>query len=520
VSEIDTDRFWRLLAINRAIAAAMDHGALLQLVVDRTAEFLESRVAVLVLGTVGGDATVAASVGLDSDTAAAFRAPLNEAIGQRLYGYLSCAPERFLAVPVLYGGTIHGILAVCREHVAFDDDDAQLLSALGDQVAIALANADHVRRLAEAVSALSDVDRRKDEFLGMLSHELRNPLAPIRTAIYLLSKIDPQSESAARARLVIQRQTEQLTRLIDDLLDTTRIARGKITVVRERIDVTNVVRRVAEDYRSTLTEQGLTFQIHIPPRPLWIDADRTRIAQVIGNLLHNAAKFTTPGGEVVLAIRAFDASVEISVRDTGSGIPAELTNRIFEPFVQGEGSLARTRGGLGLGLALVKAVVELHGGAVRVASEGPDRGAEFVISLPLAPPRRLARRPPPKIAVAVAPHRVLVIDDNRDAAESLAELAELFGHTADVAYDAASGLELLRETHPDVVFCDIGLPDMNGYEFAKRARAALGHHVRLIAVSGYAQPSDVTKALDAGFDSHVAKPPDPALIDRLLGNAA
>jgi len=518
VPRIDTDRFWQLLAINRAIAAAMDHSALLQLVVDRTAEFLECRVAALVLGTAGGEATIAASVGLDSGSTSSFRAPLNEMIGQALCGFLSCTPERFMAVPVLHGGAIRGILAVYRDDAAFGDADAQLLSALGDQVAIALANADHLRRLGEAVSALSEVDRRKDEFLGMLSHELRNPLAPIRTAIFLLSKIDPQSETAGRARLVIQRQTEQLTRLIDDLLDTTRIARGKIAIVCERIDVSDVVRRVAEDYRSMLIEQQLTFHLEAPAPAVWIDGDRTRLAQVIGNLLHNAVKFTPPGGEVVLAVRAFESTVEIAVRDTGSGVAPEWASRIFEPFVQAQRSLARTGDGLGLGLAVVKGVVQLHGGTVRVVSEGLHRGAAFVISLPLAPARQVERPVPPKIAMRVHPRRVLVIDDNRDAAESLAELAELFGHTAEVTYDATSGLEMVGKMCPDVVFCDIGLPGIDGYEFARRVRAIVGPDLQLIAVSGYAQPNDVTRALEAGFNAHVAKPPDPAHIDRLLGN--
>jgi len=350
----------------------------------------------------------------------------------------------------------------------------------------------------------------------MLSHELRNPLAPIRTAIYLLSRVDPQSDAASRARSVIQRQTDHLTRLIDDLLDVTRIARGKITLRRHRINVLEVVRRAAEDHRSMLAAQRLTFNIAIPAGELWVDGDPTRIAQIVGNLLQNAAKFTPEGGQVTLSVTSAGPLVEIAVRDTGAGIEAELLDRVFEPFVQSEKSLARTGGGLGLGLALVRGIVELHGGTVNVASAGLGKGAIFVVRLPLAEAPIAARVRPARAPGRVNSRRVLVVDDNRDAAESLAELVALFGHTVDVAYDGPSAIESIRNTHPDVVLCDIGLPGMTGYELARTVRDARGSGIRLIAVSGYAQPDDVKKAVDAGFDAHIAKPPDPGLVDRLL----
>ena len=510
------ERLIELLAINRAIAAASDYPALLRLVAERSATFIDAELAMLLLADESGDATIVASVGLGEARARSFRAVLDERIGPRLCEFIGCVPDKFLAAPVVESGTIRGILAVYRRSAEFTDADAAMLSALADQVAIALANVGHVRRLENAIGALRDADRRKDEFLGMLSHELRNPLAPIRTAIYLLSRVDPQSESASRARLVIQRQTDHLTRLIDDLLDVTRIARGKITLRRERLNVIEVVRRASEDHRSMLSAHGLTFTLDVPPDAVWVEGDPTRIAQVVGNLLQNAAKFTQTGGQVFLTVRTAARLVEISVRDTGAGIEPELLDRLFEPFVQSERSLARTAGGLGLGLALVKGVVELHGGTAHVISAGSGQGAEFLVRLPLAVAPRRYGTAAVRSADRVNSRRVLVVDDNRDAAESLAELVALFGHSVEVAYDGASAIEMAQTTSPDVVLCDIGLPGINGYEVARRIRARASDAVRLIAVSGYAQPDDVKKAVDAGFDAHIAKPPDPAVLDRLL----
>lgn len=388
------DRLIELLAINRSIASASDYGALLRLVVDRTASFLDAQVVVLLLGDDAGDATIAASFGLDPAEARSFKASLDEGIGQLLCGFIGCAPERFLAAPVVESGAIRGILATYRRAVEFSDADATLLSALADQVAIALVNLRQMQQLENAVAALRDADRRKDEFLGMLSHELRNPLAPIRTAIFLLARVDPQSESASRARQVIQRQTDHLTRLIDDLLDVTRIARGKITLRREPVNMIDVVRRAADDHRSMLATQGLKFRINIPQETLWVEGDRTRIAQVVGNLLQNAAKFTPAEGEVSLALTPMASSIALSVHDTGGGIEPEMLPHVFEPFVQSEKSLARSGGGLGLGLALVKGIVELHGGTVRAISRGLGLGAEFIVTLPLATaPRPDAQRP-------------------------------------------------------------------------------------------------------------------------------
>jgi signal transduction histidine kinase/CheY-like chemotaxis protein len=378
--------------------------------------------------------------------------------------------------------------------------------------------ADRTAGLEAAHAALREAGRRKDDFLGMLSHELRNPLAPIHNAVHLLERAGPASEQAARARAVIGRQAEHLARLVDDLLDVTRIARGKIELRRERIDLADVVRRAAEDFRTLVEDPGLALHVTVPAAPLWCDADPTRITQVVGNLLHNAAKYTAPPGEVEVTLAAAGPdAAELRVRDTGAGIEPALLPHLFEAFVQGPRSLARSDGGLGLGLALVKGIVELHGGSVSARSDGPGRGAEVRARLPLAA-AAAAEAPPPAASGSTAPRRILVVDDNVDAAETLSDLLRMLGHAVDVAYDGPSALARARASHPDVVLCDLGLPGMSGYDVARalRAAAGAGRPVRLLAVSGYAQPEDVRRAAEAGFDGHVSKPCDLAVIERLI----
>jgi signal transduction histidine kinase/CheY-like chemotaxis protein len=370
--------------------------------------------------------------------------------------------------------------------------------------------------LREANARLREADRRKDEFLGMLSHELRNPLAPIRNSVYLLSRADPGTEQARRARGVIERQTEHLTRLVDDLLDVTRIARGKIQLRRARVDLREVVLRAADDFRLTLDDRGVALGVDLPHASVWADADPTRVNQVVGNLLHNATKFTRSGDEVAVSLRVVDRSAELRVRDTGAGIDPALLPRVFEPFVQGERTLARTEGGLGLGLALVKGIAELHGGSVCVESAGRGRGAEFIVRLPAVAAAAPHERAPATDGERGRGRRVLVVDDNADAAESLADVVKLLGHEVEVAFDGPAALERARASHPDVLLCDLGLPGIDGYEVARRLRAEGGRGMRLIAVSGYAQPEDVSRALEVGFDAHLAKPPPPEEIERLL----
>lgn len=369
--------------------------------------------------------------------------------------------------------------------------------------------------LRDSEQQLREADRRKDEFLGMLSHELRNPLAPIRNALYILDHVDVASQQARRAKDVVNRQTMHLARLVDDLLDVTRITRGKVELRRVNLDLVALARRTVDDYRAVMRERGLDLIILVPEEPIIVNGDETRLAQVLGNLLSNAAKFTPAGGSVTLAMNKIGGNVVVHVRDTGVGIPRELLPTIFDPFVQARQTLARTEGGLGLGLALVKGLTELHGGRVGVTSV-VDMGTDFTIELPLAPGEASVGQAK-ETRAAARTHRVLVVDDNVDAAQSLAELVRLFGHEVDVVYDGPSALTSVAANRPDVVLCDLGLPGMDGYEVAKALRAKLDGGIRLVAVSGYAQPEDIKKSIAAGFDAHLAKPPDPAHIERLFG---
>ena len=375
-----------------------------------------------------------------------------------------------------------------------------------------------VTELVEAQDALREAARHKDEFLGMLSHELRNPLSPIRNSVYILEHVDPTAEQAKRARSVITRQTEHLTRLVDDLLDVTRIARGKIELRRSRLDLREVVLRAGDDFRLMLEDRGVAFRTALPEAKVWADADATRITQIVGNLLHNAAKFTRRGDEVTLSLQAVEDCAQIRVRDTGAGLDATLLPTVFEPFVQGERTLARTEGGLGLGLALVRGIAELHDGSVRAESAGKGRGADFIVRLPLLEPAVPEDAPCAGTERSRGHRRVLVVDDNVDAAESLSDIVRMLGHSTEVAYDGPSAIEKARANPPDVVLCDIGLPGMSGYEVAKTLRANGLRGVQLVAVSGYAQPEDVKAAVEAGFDRHIAKPASPEEIERILAS--
>jgi DNA-binding response OmpR family regulator len=359
---------------------------------------------------------------------------------------------------------------------------------------------------AENAAILQEADRRKNEFLGVLSHELRNPLAPIRNALFILRRAQPGGEQANRAQAVIERQVGHLTRLVDDLLDVTRISRGKIQLVRVRTDLAEVVRRTAEDHKGLFAGGQLALEVSCP-QPLWVEGDVTRLAQIVGNLLANAAKFTDPGGHVRVSAAREGAFAVVRVRDSGIGIAAEVLPRVFDAFVQEEATLHRSRGGLGLGLSLVRGLVEMHGGRVTAHSDGLDQGSEFTISLPTASgapgpsPRTEGRAAPPR-------RRVVLVEDNQDAAETLREVLELGGHdVVAVAHDGNTGIERVRALQPDVVLCDVGLPGKDGYEVARAIRSdpALAA-TRLVALTGYATPEDQRRAAEAGFDHHLSKP--------------
>jgi PAS domain S-box-containing protein len=365
---------------------------------------------------------------------------------------------------------------------------------------------EEVRR---ANAKLVEADRRKNEFLAVLSHELRNPLAPIRNSLYVLDRAAPGGEQARRARQVIERQVGQLARLVDDLLDVTRIARNKIDLKLGRLDLGRLVLRTIEDHRAGFEKAGVRVDHHPSAAPVFVDGDESRLVQVVANLLQNAAKFTPAGGQVSVRVAADPGAGRALVRvaDTGVGMTEEVLGRLFEPFSQADSTLDRSKGGLGLGLALARGLVDLHGGSVGARSAGPGHGSELTVSLPLAAPRTDS---PGERSVApeTTRRRVLVIENNRDGANSLREMLELEGQEVEVAYNGRDGLAKARTFRPDLVLCDIGLPEMNGYQIARGIRADPElPSARLVALSGYALPEDLRRAREAGFDEHIAKPP-------------
>ena len=380
---------------------------------------------------------------------------------------------------------------------------------------------DH-RRLQEALreraAELVDADRRKDEFLAMLAHELRNPLAPLRTSLELLGL---GVEGRERFLEMAERQVRHLVRLVDDLLDVSRITRGKITLQREPVLLSDVVDRAVEQSRSLIDARGQTLTVSLPREELRVEADLVRLVQVIGNLLSNATKYTPTSGSIWVTAERVGEEVVLRVRDTGLGLAPELLPRVFDLFVQGDAGLDRTRGGLGIGLTLVRALVELHGGRVAATSAGPGLGSEFVVHLPALPGAMPAESRLERASPSGRRLRVLVVEDNHDAAESLTTLLQLWGHDVRVAYDGPAALRLAEAETPDVILSDIGLPGMDGYELARqlRARPAFGRVV-LVALSGYGRDEDRRMAAEAGFDHHLVKPPELDTLLQLIGNVA
>jgi PAS domain S-box-containing protein len=372
---------------------------------------------------------------------------------------------------------------------------------------------------------LQEADRRKNEFLALLSHELRNPLAAIRNALYLLDPRGTEDPSLREAWEMLDRQSSVLASLVDDLLDVFRITHQKVSLHREHLDLVHLARLAVGDLQSALEHQGLTIGGEFPASPVWVVADKTRLTQVLMNVLNNAAKYTRPGGQVRVAVTADREARRalLLVKDTGVGIAPEMLPHVFDAFCQGELGLARTQGGLGLGLALVKGLVELHGGTVSVASAGVGLGSTFTVALPLSSAphgQNAAARPRPPVALPPPPGRklrILIIEDNRDTARSLRTLLQRYGHEVEMAHDGVAGVERSLAWKPDVVLCDLGLPELDGYQVAQALRAdprTVG--TRLIAVSGYGLEDDRRRTTEAGFDLHLIKPVDPSELQRLL----
>jgi signal transduction histidine kinase len=405
----------------------------------------------------------------------------------------------------------------------FRDDEMSLSITIARQLAFALQRHRSVQALLDAQRQLAVADRRKDEFIATLAHELRNPLAPITNAIALLSRDESTSPLQKEACALIERQTARLTRLVDDLLDVSRITSGRVLLKRSHVTLEAIIERAVETARPLIEREHHRLTVHLASDPIWVYADASRLEQVVVNLLSNAAKYTSPGGSIRIESDLEGEIAVLSVADNGIGIDEALLPQVFDLFTQSERTLDRARGGLGVGLSVVDGLVKMHGGKVEVTSE-VGRGSRFVIRVPAVPAPAIAApgvAPPVRREVRPDPRprhqRVLIVDDNADAADSMRMLLDAEGRQIEVSHDGQSALERAQELRPDVIFLDIGLPDMDGYEVVRRMRQvpALADTL-IVAISGYGQPDDLKRSLEAGFDRHLVKPVDPDAIEHLL----
>lgn len=376
------------------------------------------------------------------------------------------------------------------------------------------------RKLAE--DALRNADRRKDEFLATLSHELRNPLAPIRNALEIMRLAGGDTALVEHARAIMERQLLQLVRITDDLLDVSRITQNKLDLRRERIDLRTVLEGAVEATRPLIDAERHALALDLPAEPAWLDADFTRLAQAFANLLNNAAKYTEPGGRIRIGAVVNRAEATITVADNGIGIPPAMLPSIFDMFMQFEGSRDRAQGGLGLGLTLVKRLVELHGGTIQAHSDGPGHGSEFVVRLPLAAADEV-HATSPRVRSKTKAHagcRILIAEDNPDAAEMLRIMLTVMGQEVRVAWDGIQAVAMAKTFEPQIALLDIGMPRMDGYEAARRIRALLGTRVVLVALTGWGQDEDIRRAREAGFDRHLTKPAEPEAFEELIATCA
>jgi signal transduction histidine kinase len=419
-----------------------------------------------------------------------------EAMKKGLSDYVLKKPENYGRLPI----AVQGAIERARMKAALEEKERQL----------------HYR-----AEQLAEANRRKDEFLAMLAHELRNPLTPLLNAAHLLQKAsDPDTVEAVRG--MIGRQTSHMARLIDDLLDVSRITRGTIELRMNRVDIVRLAQEVVADLRASFDTAGQSLELHVPEHPVCVEGDATRLRQVVANLVENAFKFSNPGGRTAVRITG-ERDAVLAVRDSGIGIDENVLPRLFDVFTQADHSLDRTRGGLGLGLALVKGLVERHGGRVQANSEGSGRGAEFTVMLPLAGEQKTFAQAPQKRRQRKQRLDILVVEDNRDAAQTLGKLLELEGHKVSLAYSGSEALNAFAERVPHVVICDLGLPGMDGFAVAKALRARPeAERARFIALTGYGQEVYISKGRDAGFDAHLVKPVQPdellAMLERVDNN--
>lgn len=419
--------------------------------------------------------------------------------------------------PLTAGDEIRGALAILGDSAFFDSTRVSLIREFASRASIAMEN-------ARLYSAVQEADRRKNEFLAMLAHELRNPLAPIRNAVHIMQGADVAPARMAWARDVISRQADHMSRLIDDLLDVSRIVQGKVVVKREKLPLATLVERSVESSAPRVAARNQQLHVELPAEPVMLDGDGMRLAQVLSNLINNAAKFSGPGTPITIAAAYADGEVAVRVRDEGAGIAPEFLPHIFDLFAQADQSLDRSQGGLGIGLTLVKHLVELHGGRVEARSEGTGRGTEVAVFLPA---RQAAPEAMPELAADAAktavragqPQRVLVVDDLAASAETLMTLLEMEGFDVRIAHEGIAALEIAQDFLPDVVLLDIGLPGMNGFEVANRLRTSAGSRdALLIALTGYGEAESRNRSAQAGFDFHMVKPADVNLLLSMLAD--
>jgi PAS domain S-box-containing protein len=405
---------------------------------------------------------------------------------------------------------------VLADIVAIKDEDGTLLYRAGNYQDIT-----DRRRLEETLRAtaraLQESDRRKDEFLAILGHELRNSLSPLMNSVEVLRLLGSKESAVSQVKDVVDRQVKQMVRLVDDLLDLARISRGEVEVRKERYALATIMAQAVETSRPLIEGRQHRLSVSLPQAPVWVEVDRTRLVQVIANLLNNAAKYTEPGGQIWLSAERKGQDAILRVRDTGVGIAPEMLNRVFDLFMQVQQSAERSQGGLGIGLALVRRLVEIHGGTVAAHSEGPGHGSEFVVTLPVSEEMcQVGGATPVNHAPVKVSRHVLIVEDNPDGRETLQTLLKLLNHRVDVAEDGREGVAKALALRPQVALIDIGLPTLDGYQVARQVRAALGNSVFLIALTGYGQAEDRRRTAEAGFDAHLVKPVDTEQLSQLL----
>ena len=399
-----------------------------------------------------------------------------------------------------------------RVNKTTDDEIGYLMDAFNNMLA----------EIGRGANALMTADRMKDQFLATLAHELRNPLAPISNALYLLEKAEDRPEVAGNARRIMARQLKQMVRLVDDLLDVSRITTGKLVLKKEPLELRRIIDNAVEIARPLIESRNHHLTVTIPDAVICLNGDETRLAQVFSNLLNNAAKYTDPGGTIAIGVEVVGEEVVVLVTDNGMGMPQEILPEIFEMFTQANVSHDRAQAGLGLGLALALRLVEMHGGSIEAYSAGPGRGSHFTVRLPLLPvPLPVAERSADGRQTVCKAQRILVVDDNRDFATSLATILRGLGHQVYVEHDGLDGLRVAEEFQPALAFLDLGLPGINGYELARGLRAQPRNHaVFLVAITGWGQESNKQRAAQAGFDHYIVKPLDPAQLDGLFQAAS